>query len=191
MVPPPRALASNSIPEQALDARKAAVEEVERLLQHPEDLKRLPALIDEYTQKHQANKAQLSETVGTQVDAARTGTDLLDAAQRSLSKMRESYKVIDMLCTETSSLIEQQGKIQVLAGVHYKVGKTLQDVEKHHGPACRGRRRRGDAARRQPAPAGVRDVDHPGGDQQHGTTGPPGQCPPQTRGHLQPQRLLQ
>lgn len=39
------------------------------------------------------------------------------------------WQVIDMLCTETSSLIEQQGKIQVLAGVHYKLGKTLQDVE--------------------------------------------------------------
>jgi hypothetical protein len=44
----------------------------------------------------QANKAQLGETVGTQVDAARTGTDLLDAAQRSLSKMRESYKVLSL-----------------------------------------------------------------------------------------------
>lgn len=38
-------------------------------------------------------------------------------------------QVIDMLCTETSSLIDEQSKIQVLAGVHYKLGKTLQDVE--------------------------------------------------------------
>ena len=39
---------------QANDARRSAVEEVERLLQHPEDLKRLPALREEYSQKQQA-----------------------------------------------------------------------------------------------------------------------------------------
>ena len=39
---------------QASEARRAAVEEVERLLQHPEDLKRLPALREEYAQKLQA-----------------------------------------------------------------------------------------------------------------------------------------
>lgn len=41
-------------PCQANDARRSAVEEVERLLQHPEDLKRLPALREEYSQKQQA-----------------------------------------------------------------------------------------------------------------------------------------
>jgi hypothetical protein len=37
--------------------------------------------------------------------------------------------VIDMLCTECSSLIEHHEKIQVLSAVHYNLGKTLQDVE--------------------------------------------------------------
>ncbi len=40
---------------QANDARRSAVDEVERLLQHPEDLKRLPALREEYSQKQQAS----------------------------------------------------------------------------------------------------------------------------------------
>ncbi len=78
---------------QAVDARKAAVEEVERLLQHPEDLKRLPNMLEEYTQKHQANKTQLSATVASQVDAARAGMELLDSAQKTLTKMQECYKV--------------------------------------------------------------------------------------------------
>ena len=39
---------------QAIDAKRAAAEEVERLLQHPEDLKRLSGLLEDYTQKHQA-----------------------------------------------------------------------------------------------------------------------------------------
>ncbi len=40
---------------QAIDAKRAAAEEVERLLQHPEDLKRLSGLLEDYTQKHQVN----------------------------------------------------------------------------------------------------------------------------------------
>lgn len=38
---------------QAIEARKLAVEDVERLLQHPEDLKRLDALVEDYSVKHQ------------------------------------------------------------------------------------------------------------------------------------------
>ncbi|KAK9812960.1 hypothetical protein WJX72_006516 [[Myrmecia] bisecta] len=122
--------AGTGIAEQALSARKAAVEEVEKLLQHPEDLKRLDGLLEEYTQKHQANKAQLSATVASQVEAARSGMELLDKAQRTLTKMRECYKMIDMLCSECSNLIDNHEKIQLLSAVHYNLGKTLQDVEK-------------------------------------------------------------
>ncbi len=43
---------------QAIDAKRAAAEEVERLLQHPEDLKRLSGLLEDYTQKHQAGSGQ-------------------------------------------------------------------------------------------------------------------------------------
>lgn len=78
---------------QAVDARKAAVDEVERLLQHPEDIKRLPNMLEEYTQKQQANKTQLSATVASQVDAARAGMELLDSAQKTLAKMQECYRV--------------------------------------------------------------------------------------------------
>lgn len=38
---------------QAFASRKLAVEEVEKLLQRPEDLNRLNALLDEYRNKHQ------------------------------------------------------------------------------------------------------------------------------------------
>ena len=37
-------------------------------------------------------------------------------------------QVIDTLCTECASLIENHEKIQVLSAVHYNLGKTLQDV---------------------------------------------------------------
>ena len=37
--------------------------------------------------------------------------------------------MIDTLCTECASLIENHEKIQVLSAVHYNLGKTLQDVQ--------------------------------------------------------------
>lgn len=44
--------------------------------------------------------------------------------------MEDSFgQVIDRLCTECASLIENHEKIQVLSAVHYNLGKTLQDVE--------------------------------------------------------------
>ncbi len=42
---------------------------------------------------------------------------------------RHGLQVIDTLCTECASLIENHEKIQVLNAVHYNLGKTLQDVE--------------------------------------------------------------
>ena len=69
------------------------MDEVERLLQHPEDLKRLPNMLEEYTQKHQANKVQLSATVASQVDAARSGMELLESSQKTLAKMQQCYDV--------------------------------------------------------------------------------------------------
>ena len=42
----------------------------------------------------QANKAQLSATVASQVDAAKSGLELLDTAQRTLMRMQACYKVL-------------------------------------------------------------------------------------------------
>lgn len=58
-------------------------------------------MLEEYTQKHQANKTQLSATVASQVDAARAGMELLDSAQKTLAKMQECYKV----CLRRGSII--------------------------------------------------------------------------------------
>ena len=63
---PEAARMASSIPEQAIDARRAAVEEVEKLLQHPEDLKRLPDMLEEYMLKVQVQgpgRAQASANV--------------------------------------------------------------------------------------------------------------------------------
>ena len=119
---------------QAVESRKWAVEEVEKLLQRPEDLKRLDALLEEYTAKHQvrfqrleqttmciylqhhaidacykpvqANKVQLSATVATQVEAARSGIALLDKAHKTLGNMQNSYKVRCLLSLLSACLLQ-------------------------------------------------------------------------------------
>ena len=49
--------------------------------------------LDECLTPLQVNKAQLSATVSSQVEAARSGMELLDTAQRTLTNMRECYQV--------------------------------------------------------------------------------------------------
>lgn len=49
--------------------------------------------IDTLCKPMQANKVQLSATVATQVEAARSGMSLLDKAHKTLGNMQNSYKV--------------------------------------------------------------------------------------------------
>ena len=132
-------------------AKRDAIQEVESLLQRPDDLKRLPGMLQSYTSKHQvrlsyhltlgfnsatyqrespsrscvtfsltrrgrvdthnpnyiqgchrvlnecpelqAAKAQLTSTVASQVDAVRSGLEVLSNAQKTLSTMRNCYAV--------------------------------------------------------------------------------------------------
>ena len=46
----------------------------------------------------QANKTLLSTTVASQVDAARTGIQALENAQRHLATMQECYRVSEPIC---------------------------------------------------------------------------------------------
>ena len=72
---------------QAIDARKAAVDEVERLLQHPEDLKRLDGLLEEYTQKHQAMQLSLDAyQLGTAAESPAVSLQTLDASASHLCR---------------------------------------------------------------------------------------------------------
>lgn len=41
-------------------------------------------------------------------------------------------QMIDVLCAECSSLIENHAKIRELSAVHYNLGKVLQDVDNIH-----------------------------------------------------------
>ncbi|KAI7841448.1 hypothetical protein COHA_004843 [Chlorella ohadii] len=121
--------ASASVVEQAQAARAAAVAEVQRLLATADDLKRLTALREDVAAKQQANKAQLSAAVASQVEATKAGLDSLARAHQALVGMRANFADIARLCAECQSLIDCHDKIAVLSEVHYNLRKTLQDVE--------------------------------------------------------------
>lgn len=120
---------SASVVEQAQAARAAAVAEVQRLLASADDLKRLSALREDVAAKQQANKAQLSAAVASQVEATKAGLDSLARAHQALVGMRANFADIARLCAECQSLIDCHDKIAVLSEVHYNLRKTLQDVE--------------------------------------------------------------
>ncbi len=183
-------ISSDHLLVQAIGARKLAVDEVERLLQHPEDLQRLASLRDEYALKQQVpsvdlrmvyrartlctsslpaaggpacplfqgelwgqlpdhqllvppglapnqacrlltptlqtNKAQLTAAVASQVEATKSGLDMLNRAHQALLKMRDNFTLITALCAECQSLIDCHDKIQLLSAVHTNLRKTLQ-----------------------------------------------------------------
>jgi len=115
--------------EEALKGRAAAIEEVERVLQSSDDLKRIAALKEDYVARQSSCKAQLSASVASQVEATRTGLELLDQAKTSLLSLREKFTLIQQLCDECRSLVDSHERIARLAAIHYNIKKTLADVE--------------------------------------------------------------
>ncbi|KAI3425101.1 hypothetical protein D9Q98_008479 [Chlorella vulgaris] len=120
---------NDSVVEQANQARLLATAEVARLLANGDDLKRVAALREDVLIKQQANKAQLSAAVASQVEATKSGLDMLTRAHQALVLMRQHFQDITQLCAECQSLIDCHDKIAVLSEVHYNLRKTLQDVE--------------------------------------------------------------
>lgn len=81
--------------QAVLEARSAAIEEVSKLLQAPEDLARVPALRAEYESKRATQKAQLTSLVQSHVEATRSGMEVLERGQKSVLKLKAAFEQID------------------------------------------------------------------------------------------------
>ncbi len=114
---------------QALTARRAAIEEVERLLQRPEDLQRLDALQAEAAARRAANTAQLSAALAAQIDLTCEGLEALERARGALRRLQAGLARIDALCEECAALIDCHEKVRRLAGVHHNLRRALRDAE--------------------------------------------------------------
>lgn len=115
--------------EEILRARVAAIAEVETLLQSTDDLKRLPALKEEFTAQQKASKARLSTAVAAHVETTKSGLDMLHRAGTALDALRTNFNSIEQLCEECRSLIDFHDKIARLATMHSNIRKTLNDIE--------------------------------------------------------------
>mmetsp|Transcript_19085 Transcript_19085/g.53180 ORF Transcript_19085/g.53180 Transcript_19085/m.53180 type:complete len:779 (+) Transcript_19085:187-2523(+) len=119
----------SSISQQAVEAQELAVKEVARLLQRPEDLQRLPALLQEYRNRQLANQLHLSASIQGHVDAAKSGMEQLQKSQVTLSSLQATFAAIVDLCAECDRLIEHQEKIRLLSTVNTNLTRVVQDVE--------------------------------------------------------------
>eukprot|EP00850_Spirogloea_muscicola_P023325 SM000347S12999 [mRNA] locus=s347:8276:14393:- [translate_table: standard] len=115
--------------ELAVEAKEAAARELAKLLPLPDSLASIPALRADYTQRHQANDAQLSTGVMTQVDEARAGIDALAKAQASIAELRQNFVTIEKLCAECEILIDNHEQIKLLSNARNNLATTLKDVE--------------------------------------------------------------
>eukprot|EP00854_Cymbomonas_tetramitiformis_P030325 gene30325-37888_t len=83
------------LPQEAINAKEEALAEVAKLLSLPENLESIASLRAEYAQKKQANDAQLSTSVNTQVEEGRVALSLLAASQSTLEQLRSNFETID------------------------------------------------------------------------------------------------
>ncbi|MCO5584340.1 hypothetical protein L7F22_038264 [Adiantum nelumboides] len=112
-----------------VEAREAAVREVAKLLPLPSSLGSIAALRADYAQRLQANDAQLSTSVITQVEQAGSGIDSLNVSQVTITQLRDNFALIDKLCQECQSLIDHHDLIKLLSNARNNLNTTLKDVE--------------------------------------------------------------
>ncbi|KAK3282599.1 hypothetical protein CYMTET_9670, partial [Cymbomonas tetramitiformis] len=118
------------LPQEAINAKEEALAEVAKLLSLPENLESIASLRAEYAQKKQANDAQLSTSVNTQVEEGRVALSLLAASQSTLEQLRSNFETIDCLCAECSSLIENHDVINKLNTALHALESTISTVDR-------------------------------------------------------------
>lgn len=80
---------------QAVEAREAGINDVQRLLSAPEDLQRLEQLRAEIASKLSSARSALSSSAAAQIEAAKYGLQLLDKSHRHIAKLRVCIDRID------------------------------------------------------------------------------------------------
>jgi len=112
-----------------IEAKEAAAREVAKLLPMPESLASIVSIKADYAIRQQANDAQLSATVVTQVEQAQAGIEALSASQKTIQWLQENFILIDRLCQECQTLIENHDQIKLLSNARNNLNTTLKDIE--------------------------------------------------------------
>ncbi|GLJ11406.1 hypothetical protein SUGI_0166340 [Cryptomeria japonica] len=112
-----------------VEAKETAVREVAKLLPLPESLSSIASIKADYALRQQANDAQLSTAVMTQVEQAQSGIEALSASQQTIQQLQENFHLIDKLCQECQTLIANHDQIKLLSNARNNLNTTLKDVE--------------------------------------------------------------
>lgn len=112
-----------------IEAKETAVREVAKLLPLPESLSSIASIKADYALRQQANDAQLSTAVMTQVEQAQSGIEALSASQQTIQQLQENFHLIDKLCQECQTLIANHDQIKLLSNARNNLNTTLKDVE--------------------------------------------------------------
>eukprot|EP00252_Welwitschia_mirabilis_P022004 TRINITY_DN5816_c0_g1_i1.p1 TRINITY_DN5816_c0_g1~~TRINITY_DN5816_c0_g1_i1.p1 ORF type:complete len:754 (+),score=182.77 TRINITY_DN5816_c0_g1_i1:281-2542(+) len=117
------------IEDLGIEAKEAAVREVAKLLPLPESLGSIASIKADYLLRQQANDAQLSATVATQIEQAQSGIEALASSQKGIQKLQDNFLLIHELCQECQTLIENHDQIKLLSNARNNLNTTLKDVE--------------------------------------------------------------
>ncbi|KAJ4972759.1 hypothetical protein NE237_005933 [Protea cynaroides] len=117
------------VEDLGVEAKEAAVREVDKLLPLPELLSSITLIKSDYITRQQANDAQLSTMVAEQVEQAHTGLEALALSQKTTNQLRENFIAIEKLCQECQTLIENHDQIKLLSNARHNLNTTLKDVE--------------------------------------------------------------
>ncbi|PSS31680.1 Exocyst complex component like [Actinidia chinensis var. chinensis] len=112
-----------------IEAKEAAVREVDKLLPLPEFLQSIASIKADYIARQQANDAQLSTMVADQVEQAQAGLESLSLSQKTINHLRDNFISIEKLCQECQTLIGNHDQIKLLSNTRNNLNTTLKDVE--------------------------------------------------------------
>lgn len=130
-------MASSSAPHQWLEQQhrecaEQGIDEVCALLQHPEDLARLPLLLREHEARRRTARAAVSAAAQARVDALGLGMSLLSKSHRHIARLRSALARIDDLCAECAALVggdQHDEAIRALSLAHGNARRVLGELD--------------------------------------------------------------
>jgi len=88
------------------------------LLQHPDDLDKIPAMKSEYVRKKAAVDSQLRSGLKEQLEITQTGMNGITDGQRTVQLIKEEMMKIDKLCAEAQNMIRDFPNINLVSQTH-------------------------------------------------------------------------
>jgi hypothetical protein len=122
---------STTLKEQEQSAAEQGIADVVALLQQPEDLARLPALVRDHEARRRAARSAVAAAAQARVDALGLGMGLLAKSHRHIARLRGVLSRIDSLCAECAGLVggDNHDAIRALSLAHANARRVLGELD--------------------------------------------------------------